>query len=355
MRCSAFFLLLAGVSGCASEFSTQIVDGLSRPLAGVRLDVACESGHKYLHLESDQNGIARGTYNAARCKPLSVSVEKQGYQSYISGVRERYVVQRTLKAEEVLGVLKLDRAHQQDELRELLAGDYSQESERFLDSVFFYEAHFRPLLRNLARDPEVTEPARDLLAMIAVSEDLDLIVRLPSPRLKPGFPERWRYRVVTALVSPDSEEQWEFLRRCAFNEFNDRWVDAGAIQTLKLTASRRSLQVLEEAQRKNQAQASRIAKAIDYLNSNPVPLVGPDLNALAERVAQIIGLGWVGNGKPRFNEAADKVLIDLTYQTTMDRFRYTATFHRTDDSWKLRGVHESYQAFAPVPILVRKR
>jgi hypothetical protein len=59
-------------------------------------------------------------------------------------------------------------------------------------------------------------------------------MQLSRPPESSIFGDRWRYAVATSLVSPDDEDEWSFLRRCALNEFNDRWVDAGAIQTLKL-------------------------------------------------------------------------------------------------------------------------
>ena len=120
--------------------------------------------------------------------------------------------------------------------------------------------------------------------------------------------------------------------------------------TQMLTASPRSVRVLQEAQQKNQRQARWIGRALDYINSNPEPLSGSDLSSLAERVAKVIKIGkWVGNGRPRFNAAGDKALIDFTFQTAMDSLGYTATFHKRDGSWILRGVRETYQAFAPAP------
>ena len=190
--------------------------------------------------------------------------------------------------------------------------------------------------------------------MIAESDDLKLIVNLPSP-VPSAFSERWRYVVATALVNPEHEDEWMFLRRCAINEFNDRWVDAGAIQSLKLTASPRSRAMLEEALGKSQAQASRIAEALAYTKVNGAPLESADLSALAERVAQVLKIGiWDGNGAPRFNEAGDKALVDLKFHSSLDLLIYTATFHKIDVTWKLRGVHETYQAFAPSAPIRRK-
>jgi hypothetical protein len=352
MRLSRFFfLLLASCSGLsAAEFSVQIVDGLSRPVPGVHVVVSCRSHRQEdvdLHLQSAHDGIVHASYDAALCSPDWVSVEKPGYQSFFSGFRRRYVLLRQFDPEELLRVIKLEGDEQQQELRELLAGDFSRDGSRFGDLVFYHEARLRPLLRTLVHDPEVTGPARDLLASIGVSEDLNLILQLASSSVSAGLPARWRYVTATALVNPDTEDEWLFLRRCALNEFDDRWVGAGAIQTLKLTGSARSRTVLEEAQRKNKAQASRISNALDYIKSNPRPLADSDLKALAKRVGKALALGkWEGNGPPQFNEAADKALIDLRFQTSADLLVYTATFHRREGRWELRGAHETYQAFA---------
>jgi hypothetical protein len=340
--------LLVPVAGLsAADFSVQTVDGLNRPISDVQVDIDCVSPQKNfsLPLTSDQNGVAHGTYDVALCVPLSVHLEKPGYQSYLSGFRSRYVLNLDLKAQDVARVAKLERESQLSELRELLAGGISPESE-FRDAVLYQEARLRPALLTLAREPAVTLSARNLLATIAISEDLRFIMQLPPRASSPGFPERWRHVVATALVNPGTEDEWSFLRRCALNEFNDRWVDAGAIQSLKLAASPRSQMILEEAQQKNPGQASRIAGALDYIKSNPATIADANLEALAERIAQILKIGtWKGNGRPRFNEAGDKALVDFRFQTSEDSYVYTATFHRIDGVWTLRGAHETYQAF----------
>jgi hypothetical protein len=356
MRFSTLFLLLMGAVASlpAAEFSAQIVDGLGRAIPGVQVEVACVSPRQETRgfdLESDAKGKIHSTYDARSCKPLFVSLEKQGYESYRSGVRARYVLRRQFRAQELFRVIALVGDNQQHELRELLAGDFSQQLRQFQDSVFYYEARLRPALRDFLRDAEVTVQARELLSIIGVSEDLHLIVQLATPPVSQAFPERWRYAVATMLVNPDGDDEWAFLRKCALNEFDDRWVDAGAIQALKLNGSPRSRTILDEAQQKNPAQAARIKQALAYIESNPKPLADADLVILAERVAQVIKIGtWEGNSEPRFNEAGDKALVDFTFQAALDRLVYTATFHRTDGRWKLRGVNETYQEFAPAPI-----
>jgi hypothetical protein len=348
-------LLAAALRLSATEFSLQTVDGLNRPISGVEVTVSCTSvkrgilrlsnrPDRDLTYKSDQDGMVHGMYDAALCAPVSVSVDKQGYVTYSSGFRDRYVLERKFSAEEVRRIINMDGQNQLDGLRELLVGH----GENFEDSAFYSESRVRPALRVLARDPQVTKRTREILSLIAMPEDLDLVLQLGPPPESPIFPDRWRYPVATALVNPGSEEAWSFLRRCALNEFNDRWVDAGAIQALKLTGSPRSQAILEEVRIKNQFRANLIASALDYIKSNPTSLSGSDLEGLAKRVAQGLQLGdWQGNRPPRLNEAGDKALVDMTFQTGMDYLVYTATFHRIDSVWTFRGAHETLQAFSP--------
>ena len=273
-----------------------------------------------------------------------MDVAKQGYDSYSSGFRERYVLERQSNTEEVSRIVKSDGDDQLRGLRELLAGS----AEQFQDTLFFYEARLRPALRALSGEPKVTTRVRRLLSLIGVSEDLHLIMQLAPPPKAPIFPGRWRYNVAIALVNPDGEDEWSFLRRCAINEFRDGWVDAGAIQALKLTGTSRSREILEEAQQKNQSRARLIGGALDYIKTNPPALTDPDLEILAKRVAVALAIGTSeGNGAPRYNEAGDKALVDLTFHSGDDFLWYTATFHKIDGVWALRGAHESLQAYAP--------
>jgi hypothetical protein len=356
---AAVFLITAAGSRCsATEFTVQIVDGLSRPISAVHIEVSCvskEQKETSFRFISDHQGMIRGTYDSAKCTPLAVDISKQGYEPYGTGFRPRYVLRRRFSAQELLRVVRLEGDHQQHDLRELLVGAFEPDEKQFRDTLFYYEAKLRPALRALALDQKISERIRDLLSMIGVSEDLHLIMQLPPPPVSQGFPERWRYSVAASLVSPDNEDEWSFLRRCALHEFDDYWVDLGAIQTLKLTGSPRSQRILEEAQQKNQSQAPRIASALNYIKSNPGEFSHSDLDALARRAGDAINLGkWVGNDSPRFNQSGDKALIDITFKTAMDHLVYTATFHRIGGTWTLRGMRETLQAFAPSELIVSK-
>jgi hypothetical protein len=153
----------------------------------------------------------------------------------------------TLANSEVDRVAGLHGTPQREELRKLLADDTVVDAKAFPSTVFFHEARLRAPLRSLIADPAVGDKARWLLALIGNPEDVRLLVRL-DPKGRRRHPHSdWAYPVVCDLLQPESESEWIFLRKCALNDYNDRWVERGAIQTLKLIASKRSRQILEEA------------------------------------------------------------------------------------------------------------
>jgi hypothetical protein len=252
--------------------------------------------------------------------------------------------ERVLRAEDVRRVASLDGEPQRTALREVLAGHPF--TDEIPNAVFYYEARLRDPLRALLSDPKVGESAVRPLALIGVSEDLELIVQVGLPPRDGFFKNRWAYQVACALLEPGSEQEWAFLRKAALNEFEDRWVDAGAIQTLRLMASPRSQQILEEACTVNTYRAKSIARALEYINSNPPPLADENLEALAKRVAGTIKFGnWEGNGTPRYNQGKDKALIDSRHFNGEDRLTYTATFHLVSGVWRLRGLRETRQEY----------
>jgi hypothetical protein len=350
-RVIAAFLLLSPLSLLlAANISIHTVDGLNRPLSGVEVEISCDRPNDSVSLrfKSDENGEIHGEYDPELCTPISASLQKLGYESYFSGFRSVYVLHRQFEVTNLSWIVNLAEERKETEFRELVGADFGQNRDKFTESVFYFEAQLRPVLRKLVYEIALTERARQLLALIAASEDLQLLVKLPTPPGTGPFSERWRYHVATALISPDTEDEWAFLKRCVQNEFDDRWVDAGAIQSLKLTASPHSLHILEESLDKNPKRSALITTAIEFIKSNPMKIADPDLEALGRRIADGIKIGkWRGNGKPRFNETEDKALIDFTFQTSEDTYGYTATFHKIAGSWILRGAHETYQAFTP--------
>ena len=204
---------------------------------------------------------------------------------------------------------------------------------------------FRPPLRRLLDNLKIAAQASSLLSFIGVPEDLRLVVeKAPAPR-KELFQDRWAYSVVTALLSPSTEKEWSFLRSCALNEYDDLWVDAGAIQTLKLIASPKSRAILEQIPTKNPDRSDEAKAAVDYINAKPAPLSDRSLTNVAERVAKAVKIGsWKGNKPPTFNSSSDKALVQCEFRTGRDLLVYTATFHKVGEAWVLRGVRETMQA-----------
>lgn len=331
----------------AAEFSIRTVDGLNRPLVGVQITVSCAertAGDGSYVLISGSDGIARGTYDETTCTPRSVGVEKQGYTSFFTGFRNQYELRRQISAEEIGRVTGIGGEAALSELRELLAGD----ARGLDDPVFLHEKQLRSALRALAREPEVTLRARWLLALIGEPEDIRYILRLPPPPPEPFAPDRWRYGVAAAMVQPEDDEEWAFLQRCAWGQFFDGWVDWGAIVSLKLNGSARSREILVAARGTNSRRANTLERALAYIDTNPPPLADADLETLARRVAEALAIGtWEGNGMPRLNREGDKALVTLKFQAGSDYLEYTATFHRAESVWRLKGIRETLQAFAP--------
>jgi hypothetical protein len=252
---------------------------------------------------------------------------------------------------DLLRVSSLQGKAQRKELRHLLT-HFPNNQYRFYESAFYYGDQLRPALRVLVGDPKVGGMAVDFLARLAEPEDLRFIIRNPPRPRHPLVSDRWAYKVACSLLDPRTEEEWSFLRSCTLNRYQDGWTQSGAIQTLKLIASPRSKELLEEAQRQNPSSARAAARALEYIRSEPSSLMASNLEELAARVAQTIKIGnWQGNEKPRYSEGNDKALINFEFSSGRDRLIYTATFCRTQNIWRLRGVRESAQVLlAALPV-----
>ena len=220
----------------------------------------------------------------------------------------------------------------------------------FANFVFFHEAQLRPALRELVSDPIVGAHAVYLLGLVADEGDLRLIIRQP-PKLRRGF-NQWAYYVATALLNSRTEEEWAFLKRCVLQKFQDPWSVRGAIQTLRLMASQRSISVLEELGTDNPRWRREIGRALQYARSEPLPLSATSIPELMGRVSAVTTAGrWIATGEPRFNRAADKALVDVLYSSGPDRYTYTATLHRVGDQWRICALREVAQALiAPAPV-----
>jgi hypothetical protein len=345
------------ISLCAAEVTAKVVDRLGRPISNAVVNihwlksVSKDDVRKIdlVQLTSDRDGIVKGSYDEKPIptgEDLWVDVSKTGYSGYsTTGLRPEFVLARKFAAPDVHRIASLQGDAQINQLRELLAGDFG-DSGSGLDALVFVQEHeFRPGLRALAGDPKVGTAAGQLLAFIGVPDDVRLFLDYAPLPKKELFENRWAYGIASALLEPATEKEWTFLRNCAINDHDDLWVDAGAIQTLKLIASPKSKQVLEEVLLKNKDRADSIEAAIKYIDDAPAPLSDEDIVVAAKKVAQAIQIGtWRGNKPPQFNEEKDKALVACEFVSGRDLLVHTATFHKVDGQWRLRGVRETRQA-----------
>jgi len=343
-----------------SEFSVQINDGLNRPVPGVTVDVyrrqkSADGLEQKIELGralSDTNGIARGLYDKSSIptnESFSVALSKDGYAGYDAGPQVNYLLKRLFHAADVPRILKLPVDAQRRELKELLAGETDPAGPPLNELMFAQESVARPALRWLLGDPQVGPQAGELLAFIGYPEDVRLLVQYaPEPNGEPAV-NRWTYAVASALLEPSSEREWSFLKRCAADNYGDRWIDVGAIRTLQLIASPRSLQILEDVRKLNPFRTNEVDQAILYIHSQPGPLTGKDANSAAEKLAQALGSGaWMGNEQPRYDDQRDAALVDCNFLLGGTQLLvFTATLHQEGAAWRVGGVRQTRQKLLP--------
>jgi hypothetical protein len=362
---SRILLLLLGAGRLAqaqsnSEFSVQLNDGLNRPVPGVmvevyRMEKFADGQEQKIELGralSETNGIARGLYDKSSIPTngsFSVALSKDGYAGYTAGPQVNYTFKRLFHAADVPRILKLPVDAQRGELRELLAGEMDPAGLPLNELMFAQESVARPALRWLLGDAQVGAQAGVLLAFIGNPEDVRLLVQYaPEPNGEPAV-NRWTYAVASALLQPSSEREWSFLKRCAADNYGDHWVDAGAIRTLQLIASPRSLQILQDVRKLNPHRTNEIDQAISYIASQPGPLTGKDANNAAEKLAQALGAGtWMGNEQPRYDDRHDAALVDCDFLLGGTQFLvFTATLHQEGAVWRVEGVRQTRQKLLP--------
>jgi len=306
-----------------------------------------------LKLTSDRDGIVKGTYNEAllpKGEHIWIEVSKAGFSGYsATGLPQEIVLDREFGAADVRSIASLQGEAQINQLRELLAGDFKDSGLSLDEMVFAQDQKFRSGLRALVRDPKVGTAAGQLLAFVGVPDDVRLFLEQAPPPKRELFEDRWAYFIACALLVPTTEREWNFLRDCARNDYDDLWADAGAIRTLMLVASPRSKQVLEEVRDKNKERADSIAAAIKYVESGAGSLSDEDVVVAGNKVAQVLQIGrWQGNKPPQYNEEKDKALVACEFIAGRDLLIQTATFHRMGGRWRLRGVRETMQTLLAV-------
>jgi len=216
---------------------------------------------------------------------------------------------------------RVARVQQINALRQVLEECNSHE---LAEWIFVDEARLRGPLRALITDRKVGDRALRILALIGDPSDLEVMIHQP-PNGESITEDRWKYSIVSTLLQPRSENQWEFLHNAAISD-NDRWVDAGAILTLQLNHSPRSERILEEVAVKNPRRAGMVARALALIQTNPPAFEG-------------------------------KAIVPIILRSGWNRLTHTATFHRIGTHWMRRGVRETLQAFGmpPFPMIITKR
>jgi hypothetical protein len=348
----------------AVEITTTFVDGLGRPLRGVTVEVKYPKKGpdeklkevEWLKTISDQEGKITITYDETLVptnETVWFSVKKPHYSGFSTDLlKSQYTLKHQFSAEDIHRVAKLSGPDQKAELGEILVGEFKAESEHqtLKELVFFYGNEFRPVLRELVEDTNTGKEACSLLAFIAMPEDIRFILKnAPVPKRK-LYEDRWAYQVVCALLQPETPEEWDFLKRCAADEYYDRWVDAGAIRTLRLIGSPQSADILREAAKQNVGRKESFTHALAAISKGPFSLEAADLQDAGNKVAQAIKVGdWQFNTEPMYNKAKNMALVDCKFIAGRDLLIETATFHKVGDIWKLRGVRETMQVLLANP------
>lgn len=333
---------------CAVDVSIKITDSLGRPLPDAKVNLHwLRSGPekevyavKLADLASDDRGIARGHYDADAVpdgETVWAEISKPGYSGYTSGgVPAEFILKREFIADDVPRVAKLAGQKQIAELRELLAGALKPHG-RFDDLIFVHEDTLRPTLRALLKDPVVGPFAGEILALSGVASDIELLLDAVPQAAADRETKRLPYATLSAILNPTTEREWTFLRRCALDAYDAPWIASGAITSLKLSGSAKSIEILKEAARQETASPTRIQKAIAYIESAPPPLSDQDLKKAGELVAKAIGGEWTA-GDPIFNQRGDKALLPLECVAGSEVSDYAATFHRVAGVWTLRAL-----------------
>ncbi len=245
---------------------------------------------------------------------------------------------------EVLRIAGLSGKEQTKALRSALLS--RSRGKAFGDTLFYSQEQLRGSLRRLVSDRKAGTEAAYYLCLIADHNDLRAIIRRP-PRAR-TLTDFWAYQVASSVMEAGEEEEWNFLWDCLMGK-KDPWASSGAIQTLKLIGSPRSLAMLEQAHEANLRWGGEVDRAIAFAKIERPPFHGSSLGEVAGRVAHLVG---AENGEmPRYDAGGDKALVDVRLTAGRDLLIYTASFSRVDGEWYLRGFREVMQGYlGPAPI-----
>jgi hypothetical protein len=164
------------------KFSGRVVDGLGRPVPGVKITV--EPDHKLevkgppTVLQTGDDGRYSGTIASDHDPWLTFERDGYGTLSVDAAVRDEFTLNRKVDWEEASTVPYLDGDDLDHGVRELLASEeWELHDDHLLGLLFENQNELRPALRRLIRDLHVGASARDWLDLLDHSEDRDLFIK----------------------------------------------------------------------------------------------------------------------------------------------------------------------------------
>jgi len=355
-------LILVALAGAAhgDDFSTRVVDGLGNPIAGVsvRLEVLCElPGAKVksvtlVKFTTDGAGKVAGSYPGGKqCSDLPPEVElrKDGFAGYTdTQFKPEYTLLRQVRSKDLERVVSLKGESQRLALRDVILGERNDDKiAKDLDELLLSKTSLiHDALLSLATDEHAKKQASEFIATLALPDDMARILPMPpSPEKGDAYENRWVYSLVTGLIEPTTDSEWELLKRAECGDYDDLWVDAGAIQSLRLNASAHGRAILQEVATRNPDRKKMVDRATAYIDGGAKPIADADLIEAGKKAAHAIGFsGWQGNHAPRYSENRETALVDASFIIDRDLLVYTATFQHVGDQWRLRAIRETMQA-----------
>jgi hypothetical protein len=248
--------------------------------------------------------------------------------------------------EDAARALSLSGEAQQSALRALMLAEADENSGKALDELFLeHTSQVHDSVLALTDDAHAGQPAKRLVAVLALPGDMARILPVAPKPSTTLFDNRWIYDMVTGLVEPTTEAQWQLLERAAAGDYDDGWVDAGAIQSLRLNASARSRAILLDVAKRNSDRKKLVGRALAYIDGGATPVADAELVTAAAKAAKAIGMpGWCSNGAPRYSADRHVALIESEFFQDRDLLIYTGTYHLVGDKWRLRALRETMQA-----------
>lgn len=212
--------------------------------------------------------------------------------------------------------------------------------------LFHRSAEVLPAARRALAHPESAELAGTVMAFFGESRDLDAVIGHweKSGPSQSDVPDS----LISCLYDPDSERQWQFLRKVALDQARGVTSAREAIETLRFNGSARSRKILAEAAVRNPAAAKQAKAALEEIASNPTL---PENADPAEAMRLI--LAKVGNVKDRedlaFDPSGNRAHFNFTVLSGHCRLTYSATLRRRAGTWRLTSSLMIQQVLLPPP------